>query len=228
MEYDPQLKLAEFKINGFTLASKRISSPRRSIDGLCAAFMPLLEHVRARETEIGAAEVGDLRRRQGPHAAGLPLHPELAARPAVPSTRRSTPTTVGFSGFSNRLLGDRRLPDHLPALEQPVAGQHPAALAPGHEAARPPASATRATLSFGVKIPLVDTSEENGSIEVLPCTQYLAEADLEGRYDELLCRGDRRAPAAPRHAPLAPSGCRTRAPSIAAPPTPRTGRGRSW
>ena len=31
----------------------------------------------------------------------------------------------------------------------------------------------------GVKFPLVDTSEANGSIEVLPCTQYLADPSME-------------------------------------------------
>jgi len=36
----------------------------------------------------------------------------------------------------------------------------------------------------------VDTSEENGSIEVLPSTQYIANPDLEGRYDEVLTQGD--------------------------------------
>ena len=60
MEYDLQLKLAEFKINGFTLFEDLVAAAK--IDGLCAAFMPLLEHVRARETEIGGAEVSDLRR----------------------------------------------------------------------------------------------------------------------------------------------------------------------
>lgn len=42
----------------------------------------------------------------------------------------------------------------------------------------------------GVKFPLVDTSEHNGSIEVLPCTQYLADPKLEGSYDAILTRGD--------------------------------------
>jgi hypothetical protein len=35
----------------------------------------------------------------------------------------------------------------------------------------------------------VETSEENGSIEVLPCTQYLADPELEPRYDDVLKRG---------------------------------------
>ena len=32
---------------------------------------------------------------------------------------------------------------------------------------------------FGIKFPLVDTYEENGSFEILPATQYLADPELE-------------------------------------------------
>ena len=42
---------------------------------------------------------------------------------------------------------------------------------------------------FGVKFPLEATTEENGSFEVLPGTQYLARPDMEGRYDEILTKG---------------------------------------
>ena len=35
----------------------------------------------------------------------------------------------------------------------------------------------------------VDTSEANGSIEVLPSSQYFANPDLEDRYDEVLTQG---------------------------------------
>ena len=43
---------------------------------------------------------------------------------------------------------------------------------------------------LGIKFPLVDTSEENASVEVLPSTQYIANPDLQSRYDELLTRGN--------------------------------------
>jgi hypothetical protein len=36
----------------------------------------------------------------------------------------------------------------------------------------------------------VDTSEENGSIEVLPSTQYIANPELESRYDDVLTQGN--------------------------------------
>ena len=40
-----------------------------------------------------------------------------------------------------------------------------------------------------MKFPLVNTSEKNGSTEVLPSTQYLADPEYEGRYDEILRAG---------------------------------------
>ena len=42
----------------------------------------------------------------------------------------------------------------------------------------------------GVKFPLVDTSEHNGSFEALPCTQYLADPELEAQYNDVLLRGN--------------------------------------
>ena len=38
----------------------------------------------------------------------------------------------------------------------------------------------------GVKFPLVDTNEENGSFEVIPCTQYVADEDLQNDLDSIL------------------------------------------
>ncbi len=43
---------------------------------------------------------------------------------------------------------------------------------------------------FGVKFPLVDTYEENGSFEIMPSTQYLADPAMEDSYDEILESGD--------------------------------------
>ena len=41
----------------------------------------------------------------------------------------------------------------------------------------------------GVKFPLVDTCEENGSFEVIPCTQYVADEDLQFEMDDVLGPG---------------------------------------
>lgn len=50
---------------------------------------------------------------------------------------------------------------------------------------------------FGIKFPLVDTYEENGSFEILPATQYLADPELEDRYDEALTKSDYSTPPQP-------------------------------
>ena len=42
---------------------------------------------------------------------------------------------------------------------------------------------------FGVKFPLVDTTVENGSFEVLPSTQFLADPHLEGDYNDVIESG---------------------------------------
>ena len=42
---------------------------------------------------------------------------------------------------------------------------------------------------FGVKFPLVDTSIENGSFEVLPSTQLLADPHREGNYNDIIESG---------------------------------------
>ena len=44
--------------------------------------------------------------------------------------------------------------------------------------------------TVGVKFPLVDTSEENGSFEVIPCTQYIADEDLRTDLDAVLGAGE--------------------------------------
>jgi len=47
--------------------------------------------------------------------------------------------------------------------------------------------------TVGVKIPLVDTDEQNGSIEVLPGTQYVSDVDLQDDLDRVFGPGlDRR------------------------------------
>ena len=185
MEYDLQIKIAEFKINGFTLFEDLVAPGK--IDELCAAFMPLLEHVRSRETEIGAAEVGDLRTGQGRmqlpsrYTLNWPLDP-----PFLDPEIYANPVILGFleSYWETDDFQITCLHSNNPWPGSTLQRWHrdTKLLTPGIGNPRHP--------HFGIKIPLVDTSEENGSIEVLPCTQYLAEADLEGRYDELLSRGD--------------------------------------
>ena len=42
--------------------------------------------------------------------------------------------------------------------------------------------------TIGCKFPLVDTNEENGSFEVIPCTQYIPNDYHPQKLDELLAR----------------------------------------
>lgn len=42
------------------------------------------------------------------------------------------------------------------------------------------------TFQVGVKFPLVDTHEENGSFEVIPRTQYVANEDPQSEMDDVL------------------------------------------
>ena len=43
---------------------------------------------------------------------------------------------------------------------------------------------------LGLKILLVDKSEETGRFEIMPCTQYGAHPEFHGRYDKVLEAGD--------------------------------------
>ena len=45
------------------------------------------------------------------------------------------------------------------------------------------------TYQVGVKFPLVDTTEENGSIEVIPCTQFVLGKELPENLDDLVGTG---------------------------------------
>ena len=45
------------------------------------------------------------------------------------------------------------------------------------------------TYQVGVKFPLVDTTEENGSIEVIPCTQFVLGKELPDNLDDLVGSG---------------------------------------
>ena len=167
MEYDLQLKLAEFKINGFTLFEDLVAPAK--IDELCAAFLPLLEHVQARETEIGTAEVGDLRTGKGRmqlpsrYTLNWPLDP-----PFLDPEIYANPVVLGF-------------------LE-----------------------------SYW--------ETDDFQITCLHSNNPWPGSTLQAELEQLDARGS---PGASTCA-AAPSGCRTRAPFTAAPPTPRTGRGRNW
>ena len=58
-EIDFDLKLAEYRINGYAVFEDML--PLETVDRLYAAFLPLLEHVRQRDTEVSRVERGDVR-----------------------------------------------------------------------------------------------------------------------------------------------------------------------
>ena len=62
-EIDFDLKLAEYRINGYVVFEGML--PLETVDRLYAAFLPLLEHVRQRDTEVSRVERGAVRTGQG-------------------------------------------------------------------------------------------------------------------------------------------------------------------
>ena len=67
VDYD--LKLAQFKINGYVVLPDMICE--KTLDEMHEAFIPMLDHVRQRQTEVSSVETGDLRtgrgRQNAPH-----------------------------------------------------------------------------------------------------------------------------------------------------------------
>ena len=58
-DIDFDLKIAEFRINGYAVLEDVLSVD--TVDRIREAFMPMLEHVKERETGIADKEWGDLR-----------------------------------------------------------------------------------------------------------------------------------------------------------------------
>ncbi len=184
---DIDLKLDELKINGFAVFEDLI--PVETIDHLHDAFFPLLENVRQRETEILPGDRGDIRsghgRQQLPHRYTMYVpwvqpfaDPQLYENPVLLE-------------FLERYWGTDDFHVTCYHSNNPYPGtdfQH--WHRDGGVSRLTPHVGLETCPHFGIKFPLVDTSEENGSIEVFPGTQYLADPELEGRYDEVLLKGD--------------------------------------
>ena len=60
---DLDLRIAEFKINGYVVLEDMLHE--ETIDRVREAFLPLLQHVKERETEESGHEVGDVRTGKG-------------------------------------------------------------------------------------------------------------------------------------------------------------------
>ena len=178
----------ELKINGYAVLEDLI--PVDKIEQMHAAFMPLLEYVRERESKSPSSEEhGDLRtghgRMQLPHRYTLNVpwmppfsDPEVYENPVLLE-------------FLERYWGTDDFHITCYHSNNPYPGtefQH--WHRDGGISRLTPHVGLETCPHFGIKFPLVDTSEENGSIEVLPSTQYLADPALEQRYDEVLLKGN--------------------------------------
>ena len=183
---DYNLKIAEYRINGYAVIEDAL--PVATVDRIRDAFLPMLEHVRTREDIIAEKEWGDLRTGFGRqqvinrYTLTIPWVPPFAD-PAV----YENPLILEFL---ERYWGTENFHVKCFHSNSPYPGsefQH------WHRDTNLPSEIPYVGLDtcpiVGVKFPLVDTSEENGSFEVLPSTQYIASPQLEGRYDEVLTSG---------------------------------------
>ena len=183
---DYDLKLAELKINGYVIFEDLIAE--EMIDRIRDAFMPLLEHVRERESEIHPIARGDVR-------TGLGRMPHL---------QRYTVTVPWVLPFADPALFEH--PIILEFLDRywgresyEIAGYDSNNPYPGSDhqiwhrdtnlGTEVPHLSLNSFPVLAFKFPLVDTSEENGSIEILPGSQYIADPDMEGQYSDILLRG---------------------------------------
>ncbi len=185
-DIDLDLKIDEFRINGYAVLEDVLSV--ETVDRIYEAFLPLLEHVKSRESKIAPKEWGELRtgfgRQQNANRYTLTIpwvppfaDPEVYENPVILEFLKRYWKREEF--YIRCFHSNNPYPgseyqhwhrDTLIAREIPHVGLDTCPI-------------------LGVKFPLVDTSEENGSIEVLPSTQYVANTSLETRYDEILNRG---------------------------------------
>ena len=186
-DVDFDLRVAEFRINGYVVLEDVLSV--NAVDRIRAAFLPMLEHIRKREAGIADREWGDLRtgfgRQQNVNRYTMTIpwvppfaDPEVYENPVILE-------------FLKRYWGKEEFYIKCFHSNNPYPGseyQH------WHRDTPLPGEIPHVGLDtcpiLGIKFPLVDTSEENGSVEVLPSTQYIANPDLQSLYDEVLTRGD--------------------------------------
>ncbi|MCY4081694.1 MAG: phytanoyl-CoA dioxygenase family protein [Caldilineaceae bacterium] len=189
--YDLDLKLAELRINGYVLFEDLI--PIEKVDQIREAFLPYLEQVRAHSDS----------------ANGVMLHgrsdERLVFEGRLQVVNRYTlyvPWEQPFADpeiYENPVLLEF-LDRYWGTEDYRITCYHSNNPYPGSEYQRWHRDAGISKLvphvglevcpHFGVKFPLVDTYEENGSFEILPCTQYLADPEMETQYDEILEAGD--------------------------------------
>jgi hypothetical protein len=182
-------QLDQFKINGFVVFEGFI--PVEKVDRMREAFMPLLESVAQRNDPSltrGIDHSGTGTRAQGQGRLQHPNRYTVEVPWQEPFADPEIYEHPVLLAFLDQLLGENNYLLPLYSSNNPYPGSlyqrwhRDNGLLSAWNAQPVPAG-------VGVKFPLVDTCEENGSYEVIPCTQYLADPGLEPRYDEIISEG---------------------------------------
>jgi len=179
---DMDLQVGEFRINGFTVFENAI--PVDLVDELRAAFDPLLNAVRNRNSSELS---GDLYMGRG--RLGYPNRYSVEVPWAHPFSSPDIYEHPTLLAFMDQYWGasDYQFTGYTSNNPYPDSGyqrwHRDMPLTTPHIGLQ-----TCDTVS--AKIPLVDTFEENGSFEILPGTQYLADPSMQMRYQEIIEAGD--------------------------------------
>jgi hypothetical protein len=167
-EFDVNRLMQEWRINGFVVFEGLI--PLEKIDRIRQAWMPIRDD--------GIKQHGQGNASKHRYNIGVPFE-----SPFVDEEIFEHPALVEFL---ERVLG----PDYVCAgfdSNTPFPGSEyqswhrdcyslfPGLMTPAYQ--------------LGVKFPLVDTCEENGSFEVIPCTQHVADEDLQTELDDVIGAG---------------------------------------
>ena len=183
MNYDMDQKLLELRLSGYVMFEGLLSVEK--VDAMRDAFMGLLETVRRRETEISDVEVGDLRtgmgRLQRVHRYCLyfPLDPPFLDE-AVYANPVVLELLERYWESDDFFLTCLHSNNPYPGATWQRWHRDTALMTPGVGSHRHP--------NLAAKIPLVDTNEENGSFQVMPGTQYIAQPEYEGKYNDMLTK----------------------------------------
>ena len=170
MIYDLDRHLMEFRINGFTVFADLI--PHEKIDRILQAWTPI------RDADI------ELQGEYPPRGWGRYNVRVPFAQPFVDADIFEHPDIVAFF---EQILGPDYVWSHYDS-NIPLPGTDYQTWHRDGKASPFPGIMTPA-FTIGAKFPLVDTSEENGSFEVIPCTQYVPEDYRPPKLDDLLGSG---------------------------------------
>ncbi len=157
--YDIDQFVDEWRINGFVVFEDFI--PEEKIDIIRDAWMPIRDAAVAEQGENSPA--GAKR-----YNVRVPFE-----RPFVDPDIFEHPALVEF--IERALCSDYLWSEFDANIPMPGCTEYQVW---HHDAYLPFPGVMTPAFTIGAKFPLVDTSEENGSIEIIPATQYVADKDL--------------------------------------------------